>query len=431
MFEEFYKLAEQPFGVTPDPRYLYFSPTHSEAMASLMYGVQQNRGFTALIAHPGMGKTTLLFDFLESIHLSARTVFLFQTQLSPRDLMHSLLADLGAAQAGDDVAEMQLKLNDVLVREADSGKKVVMVVDEAQALNEQVLEVLRMLSNFETSREKLIHVVLAGQPQLADRLALPSMIQFRQRISIVARLSPFNAAETRAYIDHRLRVAGHQGWRPIFSDHAYALIAKHSQGIPRNINNLCFNAMSIGCALKQRTIGPSVIYEVLRDLDLRPLTAGPLTAEPAQLQPVDPVVLPQHLPVQQSSWSVRRWLAVLTFFALLTFILFLPIPLAKGHAANAGAEVAATISQSTKAALPDQKVAAPNMEGDEQGAGLSDGQLESVVTDRVESSAPLYRVCIQDAHIYLARVFQQLQHWIGSRQQKVMLQFRPSARNAS
>jgi type II secretory pathway predicted ATPase ExeA len=426
MFEEFYKLAEQPFGVTPDPRYLYFSPTHSEAMASLMYGVQQNRGFTALIAHPGMGKTTLLFDFLESIHLSARTVFLFQTQLSPRDLMHSLLADLGAAQAGDDLAEMQLKLNDVLVREADSGKKVVMVVDEAQALNEEVLEVLRMLSNFETSREKLIHVVLAGQPQLAERLALPSMIQFRQRISIVARLTPFNAAETRAYIDHRLRVAGHQGWRPIFSDHAYALIAKHSQGIPRNINNLCFNAMSVGCALKQRTIGPSVIYEVLRDLDLRPLTA-----EPAELQPIDPVVLPQHLPVQQSSWSVHRWLAVLTFFALLTFILFLPIPLAKGHAANAGAAVAAAISQSTKAALPDEKVAAANMEGDQTGDRLPDGQVESSITNKVESSAPLYRVCIQDAHIYLARVFQQLQHWIGSRQQKVTLQFRPSTRNAS
>jgi len=318
MFEEFYKLAEQPFGVTPDPRYLFLSPTHSEAMASVMVGVLQNRGFTAIIAHPGMGKTSLLFDLLEKIHISARTVFLFQPQLTRQELMRSLLADLGISDGGDDVAAMQLKLNDVLLRETASGKKVVIVIDEAQALGEDVLEVLRMLSNFETSREKLVHIVLAGQPQLADRLSSSSMIQFRQRISIVARLNPFNAAETRAYIEHRLRVAGHKGWRPIFTDHAYALLAKNSQGIPRNINNLCFNAMSLGCALGQRSIGHSVVYEVLRDLDLRPhaVEAAAHTGE---------LVFPAHI---QSPWkffgSFRRRLAAFTVFALIA-----PLPLAK------------------------------------------------------------------------------------------------------
>src|SRR5208283_3763768 len=121
MFEEFYKLAEQPFGVTPDPRYLFSSPTHSEAMASVMVGVIQNRGFTALIAHPGMGKTSLLFDLLEKIHISTRTVFLFQRLLTPQELMRSVLADLGESDAGEDVAAMQLKLNDVLLRETASG----------------------------------------------------------------------------------------------------------------------------------------------------------------------------------------------------------------------------------------------------------------------------------------------------------------------
>ena len=324
MFEEFYKLAEQPFGVTPDPRYLYLSPAHSEARASVMLGVLQNRGFTALIAHPGMGKTSLLFDLLEKIHISARTVFLFQPQLTPQELMRSLLADLGIPDGGNDVAAMQLKLNDVLLRETASGKKVVIVIDEAQALSEEVLEVLRMLSNFETSREKLVHIVLAGQPQLADRLASSSMIQFRQRISIVARLNPFDAAETRAYIEHRLRVAGHKGWRAIFTDHAYALIAKHSQGIPRNINNLCFNAMSLGCALGQRSIGPSVIYEVLSDLDLRPRAIEPTDGPADHLASSTPIQSPWHF-----LDSFRRRLVAFTLFALVAAILCWPLPLTR------------------------------------------------------------------------------------------------------
>jgi general secretion pathway protein A len=324
MFEEFYKLAEQPFGVTPDPRYLYLSPAHSEARASVMLGVLQNRGFTALIAHPGMGKTSLLFDLLEKIHISARTVFLFQPQLTPQELMRSLLADLGIPDGGNDVAAMQLKLNDVLLRETASGKKVVIVIDEAQALSEEVLEVLRMLSNFETSREKLVHIVLAGQPQLADRLASSSMIQFRQRISIVARLNPFDAAETRAYIEHRLRVAGHKGWRAIFTDHAYALIAKHSQGIPRNINNLCFNAMSLGCALGQRSIGPSVIYEVLSDLDLRPRAIEPTDGPTDHLASSTPIHSPWHF-----LDSFRRRLVAFTLFALVAAILCWPLPLTR------------------------------------------------------------------------------------------------------
>jgi general secretion pathway protein A len=333
MFEEFYKLAEQPFGVTPDPRYLYLSPTHSEAMASVMVGVIQNRGFTALIAYPGMGKTSLLFDLLEKIHISNRTVFLFQPQLTPQELMRSLLADLGIPDAGEDVADMQLRLNEVLLRETASGKKVVIVIDEAQALCEEVLEVLRMLSNFETSREKLVHIVLAGQPQLAERLASPSMIQFRQRISMVARLAPFDAAETRSYIEHRLGIAGHKGWRPVFTDHAYALIAKHSQGIPRNINNLCFNAMSLGCALKQRSIGPSVVYEVLRDLDLRPHTV-----EPEDVPSTDEVVLSTEM---QSPWhffaSFRRRFASFLIFGLLAGILCWPVPLDKMQSNHAEA----------------------------------------------------------------------------------------------
>src|SRR5271154_481639 len=150
----FYKLNEQPFGVTPDPRYMYLSHSHREALASLQYGMTADRGFTALIAGPGMGKTTILFDFLSRVRNSARTVFLFQPQSTPRDLLRSLLEDLGIHDEADDIWRMQRKLNECLIREARAGKRIIVVIDEAQGLDEAVLEVVRMLSNFETPQRK-------------------------------------------------------------------------------------------------------------------------------------------------------------------------------------------------------------------------------------------------------------------------------------
>jgi general secretion pathway protein A len=266
-----FQFKEQPFGVTPDPRYLYCSATHREALASLYYGVSARRGFTALIARPGMGKTTLLFEFLTKIGGSARTVFLFQPQLTPRDLLRSVLEDLAVEHDASDVGEMQRKLNECLVGQSKEGKQIIVVIDEAQNLDERVLEVVRMLSNFETPREKLMHLILAGQPDLAATLASPRMVQLRQRISIVARLKPFDLNETNLYIDHRLRVAGYEAKTSLFSKRALEMVAYHSGGIPRNINTLCFNSLSMACALKARTIDVEVVEEVLGDLDLNSL----------------------------------------------------------------------------------------------------------------------------------------------------------------
>lgn len=268
MFLEYYGLTEQPFGVTPDPRYLYLTPTHCEAMASIMYGLMENRGFTALIAAPGMGKTTLLFDLLQRCSGSFRTAFLFQFQCSPEGLLRNLLTELGVADDTEDFTRLQEKLNQAILAEARLGKRIAVVIDEAQNFSGPVLEVLRMLSNFETSREKLIHIILAGQPQLAEILLDPLIVQLRQRISIAAVLKPLDVQQTRDYIDHRLRVAGYSFSEPIFSESAYALIARQAGGIPRNINNICFNAMSLGCATTQRTIGRELVMEVARDLSL-------------------------------------------------------------------------------------------------------------------------------------------------------------------
>jgi general secretion pathway protein A len=268
MVLEFYNLREQPFGVTPDPKYLYLSPTHREALASLEYGISSSRGFLGLIAPPGMGKTTILFHLLQRLNQTARTVFIFQTHATPRDFLRNLLSDLGLSGFETDLVTMQAELNKTLLEEAKAGKRVVVVVDEAQNLEDPVLEHLRMLSNFETTSEKLIQIVLAGQTQLAEKLASPDLVQLRQRISMMGRLAPFDRGETERYICHRLEVAGFDRAVPLFTQQALRLIAEASGGIPRNINNLCFNALALGCANQQRMIPAETIQEVCQDLDL-------------------------------------------------------------------------------------------------------------------------------------------------------------------
>jgi general secretion pathway protein A len=272
MLTRYFGLQENPFGVTPDPRFLYSSRTHREALASLHYAFYSNRGFTALIAPPGMGKTTLLFDFLDHIRNTARTAFLFNSQCEPTDLIREILHDVGST-AGYTLADMLHQLNAELLETARSGRQFVVVVDEAQNLSEQALETLRLLTNFETSRAKLMQIVLSGQPQLADKLSSPDLVQLRQRISTFCRLEPFTSEETAAYISHRLKVAGYDG-SVLFTAESLARIAEVSQGIPRNINTLCFNALSLCCALRRKKVDPRILEEAIHDLQLTERVPG-------------------------------------------------------------------------------------------------------------------------------------------------------------
>jgi type II secretory pathway predicted ATPase ExeA len=266
----FFGMPQQAFDVTPDPAYLYSSPSHREALTALKEGIENFRGFMVLVAEPGMGKTTLLHKMMEDLTESARVVFLFQTQCSSRELLCYILNELEVDHAGMDLVTMHRALNQALLEEMLRGRRFVLIVDEAQNLEEPVLETIRLLSDFETTHSKLIQIVLAGQPQLAETLMKPGLVQLRQRISVLSSLKALSAAETAEYIEYRLRTSGWTG-QTIFTTEALDQIADLSCGVPRRINNLCFNALLAAFHLGQETIGAEIVAEVAGKLNLEAL----------------------------------------------------------------------------------------------------------------------------------------------------------------
>ena len=287
MFLDFYQLREQPFGVTPDPAYLYPSRTHCEALDSLTEAIQGDHGFLALIAEPGLGKTTLMYQVLEGLRDTARAAFLFQTQCNSREFFEYLLADLGVDTAAMGLVAMHSKLNEILFTEMLAGRRFVLIVDEAQNLDDSVLETIRLLSNFETSNTKLLQIVLAGQPQLGEKLAQPHLAQLLQRITLVKYLEPLSPEETAGYISHRLKVAGHRG-DSLFEPDAVALIAEQSRGIPRIINKLCFRSLLEGYARGCSTISPDIVEKAQSKLNFVPAAAPAVPVAPPLGVPVAP-----------------------------------------------------------------------------------------------------------------------------------------------
>jgi general secretion pathway protein A len=274
MFCEFFGLREQPFGVTPDERFLYLSHTHRETFASLTYRLQSGRGFVGVVAPPGMGKTTLLFRLLQDLRETARTAFIFQTQCTPLEFMRHLVTDLELGVAAEDPFRLYQLLKASLLREAGNGRQIVIVIDEAQNLSNVVLEQIRLLSDIETPRAKLLQIVLSGQPQLATKLAQPDLLQLHQRFSIICNLKPFSLLDSTQYIEHRLQVAGRSG-PPLFSRGAIEEVARLSGGVPRLINNICFGALSAGFASRARLIGVEQVREGAADLRLISETSIP------------------------------------------------------------------------------------------------------------------------------------------------------------
>jgi general secretion pathway protein A len=414
MLLEYYKLAEQPFGVTPDSRFLYLGPKHREALASLVYGTESNRGFLALIAKPGMGNTSLLNHYLSYLRDKARTAFVFRTDCDSREFIRHVLLDLGIDVAGMDLPAMHDALNRLLTEEMRAGRRFVLVIDEAQNLDEKVLESIRLLSNFETPWTKLMQIVLAGQPQLADRLASPSMAQLRQRVSMVIRIEPFTPQEVNAYIDHRLWIAGCE--KPAFlTVGARKLIADHSEGIPRNINNLCFNAMSLACALQRKTIDRDIVRDVIADLDLEPLREKNTAAlKPEKKSVRVPPILLSAAKKQLPSGDWIPKLAITSALLLVAGGLF--VNLSRGVARSstlpdAVATVSAAPPPTPAPALPSAPAPAPVVVSEvslmpAQEAGATVKQATEDV--RVKPGQTIYQISVDKFGKYDGKVLEQL-----------------------
>ncbi len=321
MFLDFYGLREQPFGVTPDPTYLYPSHTHCEALDSLTEAILEDRGFLALIAEPGMGKTTLLYQLLEGLRDTARAVFLFQTQCNSREFFQYLLSELGVDAADMGIVAMHNKLNEILFAEMLAGRRFVLIVDEAQNLDEPVLETIRMLSNFETPHSKLLQIVLAGQENFGERLRQRHMAQLLQRITMVQHLEALTPEESAGYVKHRLKVAGHPG-EGLFEAEALALVAERSEGVPRNINKICYRALLEAYARGRRTVSREVVEKASGklEIDVAPTLvtapiAGQVTAPVAMMASTNEAAMarvktpamPGITYKQVTGWKVPRW----------------------------------------------------------------------------------------------------------------------------
>jgi len=308
MLLEYFRLREQPFGVTPDPRFFYPSDTHREAMASLLYGIQSERAFMAMVAQPGMGKTMLLFNLLEQLGSGVRTAFLFQTQCDSRELLGYLLTDLGLKVETRDPIQMHEQLKGELLNEARAGRRVVVIVDEAQNLDTSVLETVRLLSDFECPSRQLMQIILAGQPHLSQKIGRHELVRLRQRLSMIIQFNPCPAKCVTTFIARRLQVAGYIG-PALCSPEAVGLIAARSRGIPRIINNYCFNALSLAFAIKKPTVDADLVHEVAQDLEILDLSADSTAAEGNVATPIELPVFPLESRAAVALRTSTHWMA--------------------------------------------------------------------------------------------------------------------------
>jgi len=268
MYKSFYGLKENPFNVNPDPRYLYLTKQIEEALTGLMYGIQTRKGFIMLTGEVGTGKTTLVNRLLDWLHRrSARTAFLFNSRMNSSQLFDFILAEFDIHCDSKSKSQQLMKLNSWLLDRYRDGETVVLIIDEAQNLTYPVLEEIRLLTNLETSTEKLLQIVLSGQPELEEKLKLPQLRQLRQRIMLRCRTTPFVQEQTQEYILERLRIAGASG-APIFSPKAIEAVHMYSMGIPRVINLLCEHSLVNAFADQMRPIQPKVVEEVAREFQL-------------------------------------------------------------------------------------------------------------------------------------------------------------------
>jgi general secretion pathway protein A len=268
MYKNYFGLKDNPFNVNPDPRYLFLTKEIEEALSGLMYGVLNRKGFITLTGEVGTGKTTLINRLVEWLHQrQVRTAFLFNSRMNTNQLFDFILAEFGISCESRTKSQQLMRLNQWLLERYRAGETAVLIVDEAQNLTYPVLEEIRLLTNLETSTEKLLQIVLSGQQELEEKLKLPQLRQLRQRIMLRCKTSPLTKEQTHDYIAERLRIAGASG-ELIFSPKTVETIHLYSMGIPRVVNLLCEHSLINAYVEQQRPISPKIVEDVAHEFQL-------------------------------------------------------------------------------------------------------------------------------------------------------------------
>lgn len=271
MYCQYYGLKERPFNVTSDPAFFFSSKKHKEAISHLLYGVSQRKGIIVLTGEIGTGKTTICRFFLNQVSKNVKTAFILNPTFSEAQLLESIVKDFGITPRNNTKLGMVWELNNFLLRESEAGNNLVLIIDEAQNLKPSLLEQIRLLSNLETEKDKLLQVILVGQPELNNRLNLYDLRQLRQRIMVRYHIGPLDNDEIKLYINHRLEIAGAKNKLENngieFSDEAIGMISRFSDGTPRLINMVCDRALLAGFVSETRQIGLNIIKKCVEELD--------------------------------------------------------------------------------------------------------------------------------------------------------------------
>lgn len=265
MYLNFFGFSKKPFHITPDPEFLYLSPSHKEALGSMIYGIEQRMGFVAITGEVGTGKTTIIRSYLDNIDREKiLPIYIFNAKVTFKELLHNIFDEVGIVPECDNVREMVNFLSMMLIDKFKHDQNIALIVDEAQSMPVDTLEQLRLLSNIETTTEKLLQVVLVGQPELDEKLNLQELRQLRQRIAVKTEIKHLSDEESEEYIKHRLSKVSPFG-AEVFSKEALKIIVDNSMGVPRIINTLCENALVAAFAYQQKVVNEKIVKEVVAD----------------------------------------------------------------------------------------------------------------------------------------------------------------------